>query len=74
MMMKSYTQIKSEIETSRWYAARFGNDVRSDEQMTGAELYAYLSGRGLINDWRELTDVPVGGSLAIATTRYDRVS
>jgi hypothetical protein len=73
-MTQTYAEIWSTIKNSRWAWLYSGLDVRSDRESSGEELYKCLSSRGLVSDWRELSEVPVGGELAIGMTTYRRIS
>jgi len=67
--------VRKELESSRWHVAYSWLDVRSDrDNVPGMDLYAELSGRGLVNDWRELTEIPIGSFLGMATSRYYRTA
>lgn len=72
--MSVFERIEWTINNSRWYVGFSGLDLRSDYETTGRELWDRLSAGGLVSDYRELTDIPVGGSFGLATTTFTRLA
>ncbi len=72
-MNQSFAEIASTIKTSRWINREFGNSLVSECEMSGEELYAKLAERGLVDDWRELSEISIGSTLYIGLSGYERL-